>query len=75
MNEVFIRTMSLPNWLADKYFNGKDLYTVEELIALIEDLDADIERLNEELKHLNRDIEDNYKFINQREAIDYNENW
>lgn len=60
MDEVFIRTLTLPEWLERKYFKDKDFYSVDELISIIEDLDADVEKLQDELKELHNDIEENY---------------
>lgn len=60
MDEVFIRTLTLPEWLKRKYFKDKDFYSIDELISIIEDLDADVEKLQDELEELHNDIEDNY---------------
>ena len=65
MSEVIITIGTLPEWLIEKYFNEKDYYSLEELIAIIEDLDADVERLEEELKDFRQDMADNYKFVGQ----------
>ena len=45
MDEVFIRTWTLPEWLVKKYFKDKDFYSIDELIAIIEDLSDDYESL------------------------------
>ena len=63
MDEIFINTYNLPEWLVKKYFNEKDFYSIEELIAIIEDLDENIERLQEDIDDIRQDIEDNYRFI------------
>lgn len=58
MDEVFIRTWTLPEWLSKKYFSEKDFYSIDELIALIEDLDSDLEMLQEKYEDLkNKDEE------------------
>ena len=75
MNDIYIRTNILPSWLDKKYFNGTDLAKLEDLIEIIEDLDSQVDILQEELDDLKEDIRDNYKFIGQREAVGYNENW
>lgn len=75
MDEVFIRTWTLPEWLCNKYFKNIDYVSIEDLISIIEDLDSDKERLEEELDDLRQDIKDNYKYIGMREAIGYDEKW
>ena len=69
MDETFIRTTTLPEWLKEKHFKDKDFYSIDELIATIEDQDADIERLEEELEDLRRDREENYRPLTERERI------
>ena len=69
MDEVFIRTWTLPEWLAKKYFKEKDFYSIDELIGIIEDLDADVENLEEKLKDLENDIQDNYRPIPYAEQV------
>ena len=73
MNELYITTISLPEWLVEKYFNKKSLVSVEELIGTIEDLDSDLERTEEQFEDYKRFVNDNYKFIDTREAIGYDE--
>ena len=69
MDEVFIRTWTLPEWLVKKYFKDKDFYSIDELIGIIEDLDSDVERLEDELKDIKRDMEDNYRPIPYAEQV------
>lgn len=75
MDEIFVRTWTLPEWLCKKYFDKKDFVSVEDLIRKIEDLDSDLEETREELKDFRQEVEDNYKFVGQAEQIGYNENW
>ena len=75
MEEVFIRTWTLPEWLCRKYFKTQDFVSIEDLISIIEDLDSDLENLKEKYEDFKRDVEDNYKIINTREAVGYDENW
>jgi len=75
MDEVFIRTWTLPEWLEKKYFKEKDFYSVEELISLIEDLDSELEHTKEELEDFKSEVADNYKYVGMKEQVGYNEQW
>lgn len=75
MNEVFIRTRDLPEWLAKKYFCEADLHTIEELIGIIEELDGELERIMEAFEDFKQNVEENYKFIGTKEQIGYHEGW
>lgn len=75
MEEVYIKTFTLPEWLVRKHLRMKDFISVEELIEIIEDLDGEVELLKEELDDLKQNINDNYKFVGTREAVGYNEDW
>lgn len=59
MDRVFIKVEDLNKWVA-KYFPGKDIISVDDLIGTIEDLDDDITNLKDKIKDFERDIEDNY---------------
>lgn len=63
MDEIFMRTLTLPEWLINKYFKEKEFYSIDELIAIIEDLDADLSKMTEMYKDLLEDMQENYKFI------------
>lgn len=67
MEEIFIRTWTLPEWLCKKYFKNIDYVSIDDLIAIIEDLDSDKERLEEELEDLKIDLEENYRPISSEE--------
>ena len=71
MEEVYIKAEKYA--LLKKYFKNQDLISIEDLIALIDDLSYDLDRMNEEYKDLLQDMQDNYRFIGTREAIDYDE--
>lgn len=75
MDEVFIRTWTLPEWLEKKYFKDKEFYSIEELISIIEEIDSELEHTKEEYEDFKQDVEDNYKPISQREAVGYDERW
>ncbi len=70
MNEVFIRTDTLPEWEKEKYFREKDFYSIDELIAIIEDLDSELEMVREEYDDFKRDVEDNYRPLSIAEQVD-----
>lgn len=69
MDEIFMRTWTLPEWLAKKHFKEKDYYSIDELIAIIEDLDGELEQVKEEYEDFKRDVEDNYKRISVAEQV------
>ena len=69
MGEVYLRTIDLPSWLADKYFYGKDIISVEDLVGTLEDLDSDYDMLEEKFEDFKRDVEDNYKPLSMAEQV------
>lgn len=73
MEDILIRTESMPEWLAKKYYKNEDLISIEDLFALIEDLDSDKEMLQEEFDDYKQYVNDNYKFIDTKEAVGYDE--
>ena len=72
MNEVYIKVEDLGG-VIDKYFKGKDLITVIELIGLCEDLSCDLERLQEEYEDLQEQLRDNYRPISEYTMYGLNE--
>lgn len=58
MDEVYIKTDYLMEWMKKKYFPNKELISIDDLISLIEDLDSDIEVLEETKERLNQDYID-----------------
>ena len=73
MDNIFIKTNQLPNWIDSRYFRGTDLASIEDLISIIEDLKDDYDILEEKYKDLEQDVHDNYKFIEQKDQIGYDE--
>ena len=60
MDEIYIKTSYLNSTIA-KYFEGRDLITVEDLLSRIEDFDYEIENLKEQIEEYeNEDSEDKY---------------
>lgn len=71
MEDILIKTETFT--LLKKYFKNKDLVSLEDLFALIDDLDYSLTRSKEEYDDLLKDMQDNYKLIETREAIGYDE--
>lgn len=72
MNDVYIRKEDLGKWIA-KYFERKDLISIDDLICCIEDLDSEIDNLKYKIEELEQDIEENYRPISKAEQYDVNE--
>lgn len=68
MDSVYIKKSDLNTWIS-KYFQNKDLITVDDLIACIEDLDGELDHLREELENVIQDRDDNYKRKSVEEQI------
>lgn len=60
MEELYIKVEDLGG-VIDKYFKGKTLISVIELIGLCEDLSCDLDRLEEEYEDYKNYVDDNYK--------------
>ena len=71
MEDILIKTETFT--LLKKYFKNKDLVSLEDLFALIDDLDYSLTKSKEEYDYLLKDMQDNYKLIETREAIGYDE--
>lgn len=70
MSEVFIKTNELPCWLADEYFYGKDIISIDELVATLEDVKDDLELVKEQFEDFKRDVRDNYRQLSIAEQVD-----
>ena len=58
MDDVYIKTDYLTEWMKKKYFSNKEFVSIDDLISLIEDLDGDIEVLKETKERLEQDYID-----------------
>lgn len=72
MEELYIKVEDLGG-VIDKYFEGKSLISVIELIGLCEDLSCDLERLQEKYDDFKEQVRDNYKPISQYSMYGINE--
>lgn len=66
MENVYIKTEDTNKWIA-KYFNNKDLISIEDLLDLIEELDSDVEYLKDKIK----EMEEQEEYDNVDEMIDH----
>ena len=57
----------------EKYFENKDMVSVEELLNALEKAVDDKETIKQEYKEFKQEVEDNYKPITYAEQIGYNE--
>lgn len=57
----------------EKYFENKDMVSVEELLNALEKAIDDKETINQEYKEFKQEVEDNYKPITYAEQIGHNE--
>lgn len=56
-------------------FQGKDLYTWEEIVGKFEDLEAEVEEWKEKYEDLENDKESNYRRLTPEELIDWSDRW
>ena len=75
MENIYIKTKDLSQWLKEKYFNEKDFYSIDELIEKIEDLDCALEDIEERFQNYKEYVRSNFKEMSEYERIGYNENW
>ena len=48
MNNIYIKAEEIPTELIEKYFNNKDLVTIDQLICALDDANFDLKKLEEE---------------------------
>lgn len=73
MDNIYIKANCLPEWLAETMFHNKDLISLEDIIEKLEEYFDKWEAVDEELNDFKAEVRDNYKFIDTREAIGYDE--
>lgn len=75
MENIFIKVDEIPRNLVNEYFKGKDLISIDTLIATLDDVDWKLKDLQDDFETFKEEVNDNYKFVGQAEQIGYNENW
>ena len=75
MDNVYIKADDLNKWILRHLQEGKDLYSINEILGAMEDMDDEIENLKDKLRDIERDIEDNYKPISKAEQSNVREGW
>lgn len=73
MENVYIRQMDLPSWIADEYFYAKDIVSIDDLLGVIDNLKDDLEYWKEKYDDYVEYVKDNYRFIDTKEAVGYDE--
>ena len=73
MENIYIKVEEIPRNLVQQYFNNKDLISIDELIKTLDDVNWELNYIKDEYEEYKTDIEENYKFIDTREAIGYDE--
>jgi hypothetical protein len=66
MDSVYIKVSDLNKWTG-KYFDGKDIVSVEDILGVLEDVADECEHWKEKFEDLEEDLRENYKAI----PIDY----
>jgi len=59
MDNVYIMKCELNEWIA-KYFENKDLISIDDLLSTIEDLDDEVTNLKEKIKELQEPNEEDW---------------
>lgn len=72
MDKVYIKVEELNKWVA-KYFEGKDIITIDDLLGVIEDLDSELEQEKEKYEELENRLHDNYEPISPYKMYGINE--
>lgn len=73
MNNIYIKAEEIPTELIEKYFNNKDLVTIDQLICALDDANFDLKKLEEEFEDYKKYVESNYREMSYAEQIGYPE--
>lgn len=73
MENIYININELSRWLAEKYFKDKDLISLEDLISEFENVSDELGCLQDDFENFKQEVKDNYKFIEQKDQIGYDE--
>ena len=73
MEDIYIKANCLPEWLTETMFHNKDLISLEDIIEKLEEYFDKWEAVDEELNDFKAEVRDNYKFIDMKEAVGYDE--
>lgn len=60
MEGVYIKVKDLSLHIQNKYFQNKDIVSLDEIIGLLEDIDDELEDVEDKYNDLQQDLEDNY---------------
>lgn len=72
MDKVYIKVEELNKCVA-KYFEGKDIITIDNLIAIIEELDSELKYQEERYEELENNLHNNYEPISPYRLYGINE--
>ena len=73
MNNIYIKAEEIPTELIEKYFNNKELITIDQLICALDDANFDLKKLEEEFEDYKKYVESNYREMSYAEQIGYPE--
>lgn len=65
MNEIYIKTDILPEWVVDRFFKDKYIISIDELYLEFENLICDFDELEEKYNDFRQNVEENYKYTPQ----------
>ena len=72
MDKIYIKVEDLNKWVA-KYFENKDIITVEDLLGVIEELDGELENEKMKYEELENNMHENYEQISSHRMYNINE--
>ena len=69
MDNVYIKVENLNKWVS-KYFEDKDIISIDDLLGKFEDLIDELEEVKTDYEDFKQNVEDNYKPIPISEQLD-----